>query len=156
MNQATKEKPSGYILQEAPEAFLNVDTGIITETYRFDGTTIGFVIDAEGHDLRFEDITLILHKTVDNRLEHVYLDLMNLPGAVFRQIGAITGQPDEPVGDAEIVHLRLALLPEALAVAEHGLQTATAPGEFFDTAMPDGSPVLWDFHHWYTESLMGA
>jgi hypothetical protein len=152
------EKPVGYILLEAPEAFQDLETGITHETYHLDGTGIGFVIDEEGHDLRFEDMTLHLYKTPDNQLENVYLDLLNMPGAIFNQIGPITGLPvdGQPLKDDEIVHLRLALRPEARAAAETGLQTAPTLGDFFNTAMENGQSVFWDFHSWYTESLMGS
>jgi hypothetical protein len=152
-----KEKPVGYILLEAPEAFRNLETGIIHETYHLDGTNIGFVVDEAGHDLRFEDLTLHLYKTPDNQLENVYLDLLNMPGVIFNQIGAITGMPvgGQPVKEDEIVHLRLALLPESLAAAEAGLHKAPTLGDFFNTAMANGQSVFWDLHSWYTESLMG-
>lgn len=149
------EKPLGYVLLEAPTAFLDTETGLTHETYSLDGENIGFDVDDAG-DIRFEELTLHLYKRPDGTLDNVYLDILNVPGAVFNRIGPITGLPTggDTVSDTETVNLRFEMLPEIQDFLALGMAEADSLGDFLDMALLDGRPVFWDFQNWFTESII--
>ena len=110
-----------YRLLGEPECFRDIKTGEIRETYQFDGRDIGFLVGKEV--VVFNDFTLQFIKDADEVLMHAYLDVTNLPVPVFRQIGAITGLPEDmgALPDELTVMVRFELLPSAR-------QTSRSPG----------------------------
>jgi hypothetical protein len=158
MSEAIMEKPIGYILLEEPTAFLDIETSLTHETYSLDGENIGFDVGDNAGDIRFMELTLHLYKRSDGTLDNVYLDVMNVPGAVFNRIAPITGAATggDSVADDEIVCLRFEMLPEVQAFVELGLADADTLGDFLDMALLDGRPVFWDFHNWFTESILSS
>ena len=79
----------------------------------------------------------------------------NLPVPVFRQIGAITGLPEDmgALPDELTVMVRFELLPSArqtMAVAFEEAMTFTA---FLSATDDQGEAILWSFANYSTESV---
>jgi hypothetical protein len=149
------ERPA-YTLLSEPEILQNIETGAIRETYALDGRNIGFL--AGGATVVFNDFTLHFHKDREENLQHVYLDVMNLPVPTFKQIGAITGLPTDlaAMQDAATVMVRFEMLPEPRAKMNAAFEQAPTMSAFFDTADDAGEGVLWNFTNYATESLIGG
>lgn len=151
----TEEKPA-YTLLAEPESFLEIETGLVRETYVFDGTNIQFALGETA--VVFHDFTLTLVKQQDDTLQFVHVDVMNLPVPTLRQIGTLTGAVlDDTMADADTVMVRFSLRPDSLALCQLAMDGARSLGEFLDTVDPaDATPLLWNLAHYYTDSVISG
>lgn len=145
-----------YRLLSEPECFRDINTGKIRETYQFDGRDIGFLV-GEGVVV-FNDFSMHFLKDANEALTHVHLDVANLPVPVLRQIGAVTGLPDDAAGlaDEASVMVRFELKPGArqtMAVAFEEAMTFTA---LLSATDDQGEAILWNFANYRTESVISA
>lgn len=154
--QTTQSAQTEYRLLSEPEIVRNLDTGVIRETYQFDGRDIGFLVG--GEVVVFNDFTLQFVKDPDEVLQHAYLDVANLPVPVFRRIGALTGLPadDGSISDEATVMVRFELLPGPRETMEIAFDEASTFTAFLSATDEEGEAILWNFANYTTESVAGG
>lgn len=145
-----------HLLAE-PEAFYDVQAGTIHEEYVLDGRTIEFHLGGEG--IVFPGLVLHLHKTPENQVLRVDLDLMNLRGSDLKRIVQSTGTPDdlEGINDDESVLARFTMKSGPIEhVVQPGLQQSESLGEFLDWRDEAGLPVFFDFDNYRTDGVLSS
>lgn len=150
----TDARPA-YTLLAEPEAFQELETGRIHETFVFDGQHIAFACGGEA--VTFHEFTVHLFKADADTLTALCLDVVDLPVPVFRQVGAVTGLPtDGEMDEAASVMVRFEMRPEPLAQVQAAMLTCQAFGEWLDTTDAEGVPLFWNLGNYFTQSLMGG
>jgi hypothetical protein len=155
MSEATMtEERQAYTLLQEPEGFMDADTGLIHETYVFDGSNIGFGGIGEAA-VFFDDFTLHLFKTDEDTLQNICIDVANLPLTDLKRIGAVTGLPEGGLGDDGTAMVRFEMLQPPLDQLQASLLKARSFGEWLDSA-DDKGPLFWNLANYYTQSFVEA
>ena len=154
------EQTNGPQVMEEPTAFLDVGSGIVTETYALAGEDfVWHIAGGEDGDLtRFSEFTLILQWAGEHDLQHVAVEVADLPVPELRRIGTVTGLPDmEGLTDGDTVVARFDMSNEgALALLVDSLAAGEAFEDFLDTADEQGMPVLFDFGNYTVSEVLSG
>lgn len=153
MINSVKPEMAEYRLIHEPECFADLDTGLISEIYTFDGSDIGFLAGEEA--VVFEVFALRFIKDSDEALLHAYLEVTDVPVRLFRIIAAVTGMPQETAAlpNEGKLSVRFELRPGPVETMATAFEEAPTFSSFLSATDDQGEAILWNFANYTTESL---